>query len=113
MKKLAIGMLGAVATAFVAGGAWAAELRVGMALEPSSIDPHYHNLTPNNAFARNVFDGLINPDEKQRMKPGCPSVTVRRPLTAALRRNWGNGLKAMKREIHTTTRSSKPTLQTG
>jgi peptide/nickel transport system substrate-binding protein len=70
MKKLAIGILGVVATALLAGGAGAAELRIGMALEPSSIDPHYHNLTPNNAFARNVFDGLINPDERQRMKPG-------------------------------------------
>lgn len=48
----------------------AKELRVGLALEPTSIDPHYHNLTPNNAFARNIFDGLINPDEKQRLKPG-------------------------------------------
>ena len=50
--------------------AGAKELKVGLKLEPSSIDPHYHNLTPNNGFSRNVFDGLINPDDKQRLQPG-------------------------------------------
>ena len=48
----------------------ARELTVGLASEPSSIDPHYHNLTPNNALARQVFDRLIMPDEKQVLKPG-------------------------------------------
>ena len=70
MKKLIFGMLGAVVAAVLAGGAWAAELRVGLALEPSSIDPHYHNLSPNNAFARHLFDRLVETDEKQRLGPG-------------------------------------------
>ncbi len=70
MKKLIFGMLGAVVAAVLAGGAWAAELRVGLALEPSSIDPHYHNLSPNNAFARHIFDRLVQTDEKQRLGPG-------------------------------------------
>ena len=70
MKKLIFGMLGAVVAAVLAGGAWAAELRVGLALEPSSIDPHYHNLSPNNAFARHLFDRLVQTDEKQRLGPG-------------------------------------------
>ena len=48
----------------------AKELTVGLASEPSSIDPHYHNLTPNNALAREVFDRLIMPDDKQVLKPG-------------------------------------------
>jgi peptide/nickel transport system substrate-binding protein len=63
-------MLGIAVAALVAGGAGAAELRVGLTAEPTSIDPHYHNLTPNNGFSRNVFDGLINPDDKQRLQPG-------------------------------------------
>ena len=70
MKKLTVGMLGALATVFVAGGAGAAELRVGLALEPSSIDPHYHNLSPNNAFARHIFDRLVQTDDKQQLGPG-------------------------------------------
>ena len=32
----------------------AAELRVGLQSEPSSIDPHYHNLGPNNAFGTHI-----------------------------------------------------------
>jgi hypothetical protein len=31
-------------------------LTVGLKGEPSSIDPHYHNLGPNNALAREVFE---------------------------------------------------------
>jgi peptide/nickel transport system substrate-binding protein len=48
----------------------AKELKVGLKAEPSSIDPHYHNLGPNNSLARDVFDRLIMPDEKQQLLPG-------------------------------------------
>ncbi len=62
---------GALAAALVLPGTLAAkELTVGLASEPSSIDPHYHNLTPNNALAREIFDRLIMPDDKQVLKPG-------------------------------------------
>ena len=62
---------GALAAALVLPGTLAAkDLKVGLASEPSSIDPHYHNLTPNNALAREVFDRLIMPDDKQALKPG-------------------------------------------
>ena len=50
--------------------AMAKDLKVGLKAEPSSIDPHYHNLTPNNALAREVFDRLVMPDETQQLKPG-------------------------------------------
>ena len=62
---------GALAAALVLPGTLAAkELTVGLASEPSSIDPHYHNLTPNNALAREIFDRLVMPDDKQILKPG-------------------------------------------
>ena len=65
---VAAGLLAAaIALPQVAG---AQTLTVGLKAEPSSIDPHYHNLTPNNAFARDVFDRLIMPDHKQQLKPG-------------------------------------------
>jgi peptide/nickel transport system substrate-binding protein len=70
MRKFTLGILGAVAAVSLASGAWAAELRVGLALEPSSIDPHYHNLTPNNAFARHLFDRLVHTDDTQQLEPG-------------------------------------------
>jgi len=34
------------------------------------MDPHFHNLTPNNQIAKHIFDGLINQDERQGLKPG-------------------------------------------
>ena len=37
----------------------AADLRVGLKSEPSSIDPHYHNLGTNNGFATNIFGTLV------------------------------------------------------
>jgi peptide/nickel transport system substrate-binding protein len=50
--------------------AWAQDLRVGLAAEPSAMDPHYHNLAPNNSILSHVFERLIEPDERQRLKPG-------------------------------------------
>ena len=65
-------VLGAVAAATLiwSASADAKELKVGLANEPTAIDPHYHNLTPNNALASNIFDTLILQDERQRLLPG-------------------------------------------
>jgi peptide/nickel transport system substrate-binding protein len=60
-----LGGIGAMTTV-----ATAAEIRMGLALEPSSIDPHYHNLGPNNAFSAHIFDPLVAMDENQRLIPG-------------------------------------------
>ncbi|MCP5285517.1 MAG: ABC transporter substrate-binding protein, partial [Burkholderiaceae bacterium] len=42
----------------------AQDLRVGLAAEPSSLDPHYHNLSPNNMLSRHVYDTLVSQDAK-------------------------------------------------
>ncbi|HBH29925.1 MAG: ABC transporter substrate-binding protein [Desulfofustis sp. PB-SRB1] len=47
----------------------AADLTVGLASEPSSIDPHYHNLGPNNEMRRHIFESLIWQDEQQKLTP--------------------------------------------
>ncbi len=60
---VALAMLGAMP-------AGAKELRVGLANEPTAIDPHYHNLTPNNALTASIFDTLILQDDRQRLLPG-------------------------------------------
>ena len=70
MKRITLGLLGAVAAVLLAGNVGATDLRVGLKLEPSSIDPHYHNLSPNNACARHIFDRLVQTDDKQRLHPG-------------------------------------------
>ena len=43
--------------------------RVGLKSEPSSIDPHYHNLGPNNGFATHIFGTLVGSDENQQHYP--------------------------------------------
>lgn len=65
-------LVGAMTAAgvLVSGVALAEELRVGLAQEPSSIDPHYHNLGPNNSFSMHVFQPLVIPNEKQQPTPG-------------------------------------------
>lgn len=53
-----------------ASGVSAQDLKVGIASEPTSIDPHFHNLGPNNAIRRHIFGGLVETDDKQNLVPG-------------------------------------------
>lgn len=62
-------LLAVLALAF-AGAAAAQELRIGLASEPTSMDPHYHNLSPNNSLLSHVFESLVDQDERQRLQPG-------------------------------------------
>ena len=39
-------------------GARAQNLTVALASNPSAVDPHFHNLVPNNAIAAHVFDNV-------------------------------------------------------
>ena len=43
----------------------AQELTIGLKTEPSSLDPQYHNLGPNNQIAAHIFDPLVAKDDKQ------------------------------------------------
>ena len=49
---------------------YADTLKVGLAAEPTSVDPHYHNLTINNSMATQVFDALVLQDVNQKLIPG-------------------------------------------
>ncbi len=48
----------------------AKDLTIALASEPTSIDPHFHNLGPNNALASHFFNGLVQFDAKQKIEPG-------------------------------------------
>jgi len=48
----------------------AQSISIGLGGDVTSIDPHYHNLTPNNNIADHIFGTLIQKDERQRPKPG-------------------------------------------
>jgi peptide/nickel transport system substrate-binding protein len=70
LLKLTVAALAAVLVSVPATVSAAGDITIALASEPSSIDPHFHNLTPNNAVARVIFDRLIMTDEKQRLRPG-------------------------------------------
>ncbi|MSQ19970.1 MAG: ABC transporter substrate-binding protein [Betaproteobacteria bacterium] len=48
----------------------AQSITIGLGADVTSIDPHFHLLTPNANVAEHVFETLISKDERQRMKPG-------------------------------------------
>src|SRR6266536_6472166 len=53
-----------------AGAAGAQELKIVLSAEPSAMDPHFHNLTPNNSLLKHIFERLTDHDENQAVKPG-------------------------------------------
>ena len=59
----------------LAGALWiscahAAELRIGLAADATSMDPHFLNLQPNVNIGWHVFDALTHVDEDARLVPG-------------------------------------------
>src|SRR3977135_1158036 len=50
--------------------AHAADLRIGLAADVPSMDPHFLNLQPNINIAWHVFDALTHVDEDARLIPG-------------------------------------------
>ncbi len=47
----------------------AAELSIALSADVTSIDPHYHNLTPNNNVAEHIFETLVTKDPRSKLKP--------------------------------------------
>ena len=54
---------------FFSFSVFAQEIIVGTKQEPTSIDPHYHNFTPNDAAALSFFDPLVYLDNQQSLQP--------------------------------------------
>jgi peptide/nickel transport system substrate-binding protein len=50
--------------------ACAADISIGLGSDVTSIDPHYHNLSPNNNIAQHIFDSLVTKDARARLIPG-------------------------------------------
>jgi len=71
MKKTALHLAtAAISSMVIAAPVLAEDLTIGLASEPTSIDPHYHNLGPNNALADHLYETLILQDENQQLSPG-------------------------------------------
>ena len=54
---------------FAAAPLPAADLSVGLGADVTSIDPHFHNLTPNNNVGQHIFETLVTKDAAGRLKP--------------------------------------------
>lgn len=75
LKLVLGGWAGLVVTALLApaqvqNAALAQTLRMGVGAPVTSIDPQYHNISPNNAFASMVFGALVDTDGTSRLRPG-------------------------------------------
>jgi peptide/nickel transport system substrate-binding protein len=60
---------GLILAAALAPPGQAQDLRMAVGAPVTSIDPHFHNLSPNNALAEQIFDGLFGTDSKARVVP--------------------------------------------
>ena len=59
----------ALATAAFALPAFAANLIIGLGTDVTAVDPHYHNLTPNNNVASHLYGYLVQRNEKSQPEP--------------------------------------------
>ena len=69
LHRLAAAVAIAASVAFTAPVA-AQELKIAVAADVTSIDPHFFNLFPNNNIAEHIFDKLVQMDPDSRMIPG-------------------------------------------
>ena len=65
-------LLRILATGLILSGlrAHGAELRIGLAADVTSMDPHFLNIAPNINIASHVFDALTHVDQDARLIPG-------------------------------------------
>ena len=74
MRILSIrrGLAAAAVALSVAFGApvIAQELKIAMAADVTTVDPHFFNLFPNNNIAEHIFDKLVQMDPDSKMIPG-------------------------------------------
>src|SRR5258707_7163308 len=68
MRRLSLILI--AATILWDSAAQGAELRIGLAADVTSMDPHFLNLQPNINIAWHVFDALTHVDEDTRLIPG-------------------------------------------
>jgi peptide/nickel transport system substrate-binding protein len=69
MRKLLVALAAVLAAASLPAAAQK-ELTVGLSTPNSTLDPHFHNLGPNNSLSKHVFETLTKMDDQQRIQPG-------------------------------------------
>ena len=87
----------------------AQELIVGLSTPVTTLDPHFHNLTPNNSIAKHLFETLVHQDDQQALRPGlAESWRATDSLTweVKLRKNvrWHDGAPFTAEDVLATLR---------
>jgi len=59
-----------VAAASLAAAAKDREIAIGLQAAITSIDPHYHNLSPNNSLLLHIYEPLVKRDANGKLSPG-------------------------------------------
>jgi ABC-type transport system substrate-binding protein len=62
--------LAAFAIAFACTVVSATNLTIGLGTDVTALDPHYHNVTPNNNVGAHIFGYLVMRNEKSQLVPG-------------------------------------------
>ncbi|MBL8515902.1 MAG: ABC transporter substrate-binding protein [Betaproteobacteria bacterium] len=70
IRRLAIVLLASTVALATTAAHAARDISIGLQAAITSMDPHYHNLSPNNSMMLHVFEGLIKRDENQKLVPG-------------------------------------------
>jgi peptide/nickel transport system substrate-binding protein len=68
LTRLTAAFAGAALVAAATAGAQ--EITIALATPITSLDPHFHNLSPNNGMADHFFGQLVRMDENQHLRPG-------------------------------------------
>jgi len=67
IRVAAIAILSAIASL---GASAEREISVGLQAAITSIDPHYHNLSPNNSLLLHIYEPLVQRDANMKLTPG-------------------------------------------
>lgn len=70
LRKAALAAVSALALGATASAAQAQNITIGVEAPITSVDPHFHNLSPNNGLADVLFGALVYYDERVRPIPG-------------------------------------------
>jgi peptide/nickel transport system substrate-binding protein len=70
LRMLRFAAAAAVALAVPFAAAKEREVSIGLQSPVTSMDPHYHNLSPNNSLLLHVYEPLIQRDANMKLKPG-------------------------------------------
>jgi len=73
---------GVLAATALTGAARAQDLAIGSSAPVTSIDPHYHTLSPNESLHVHLYDRLVSRDASGKFEPGLAvSWTLKDPTT--------------------------------